>query len=179
MSAFGSKTATITKWQTLPVLISLWTDANTSGTQPKAHTWAAKDHAEHTARHWMVGNGYQRGFQQTPAMCNAPTKDSMIQNLRLPDHIHIFPRRTPKLMHPPPINSDSSKDAPAGCMKRLIRWLFRCRHKWEENQWKGMECVEERCIKCNGHRYKVERTSPPDHKSGWQPGRYKPLPKTK
>jgi hypothetical protein len=24
-------------------------------------------------------------------------------------------------MHPPPTNSDSSKDAPAGCMKRLVR----------------------------------------------------------
>jgi hypothetical protein len=61
-------------------------------------------------------------------------------------------------------------ERPARCLDRLVRWLFRCRHKWEANIYDGWECVEERCIKCNGHQHK-----PQFGEHGWQPGR---LPKT-
>jgi hypothetical protein len=55
-------------------------------------------------------------------------------------------------------------------VRRILKWLFRCRHKWEANIYDGWECVEERCIKCNAHQH-----MPQFGQHGWQPGR---LPKT-
>jgi len=54
------------------------------------------------------------------------------------------------------------------CEKRLHKmniwkWLTKCHCKWEPNIYKGWECVEERCIKCNDHQHKTE--------SGWRHGR--------
>ena len=52
-----------------------------------------------------------------------------------------------------------------GRIHSLVRWLFRCRHKWEDNRWINGVCVEQRCIGCNGHQHVTAH--------GWEPGRYR------
>lgn len=62
------------------------------------------------------------------------------------------------------MNTKINSAAPLGRVSRLVRWLFRCRHKWGTNLWGEWESAEQRCIKCNDHRHR-------NIDGDWIPGR--------
>lgn len=68
-------------------------------------------------------------------------------------------------------NHPNVTPAESGRVQALVRWLLRCRHKWEDNAWLEDEVIEQRCLKCNGHKHRGADGEP------WVAGRYPTLGK--
>jgi len=75
------------------------------------------------------------------------------------------------------MSTKNKQDTSGGRLRRLVRWLRRCRHEWAISATNGFGMVsEEMCMKCYEFRHRVLIAKSLYEDPEWKPGRH---PKSK